>query len=192
MSWDQIPGWFAFQNTYDKMINLAKDGDTIVEIGVAFGRSLAYLANRAMASGKNVRVVGVDPWIDDWETFKCTWGGEYAGWARAQGGPFNAFMTAMKQHAPAELEYSQIWRMKSADAVKLIEDGSCAGVLIDGNHYDGGIDVDISLWNAKIRPGGILAGDDYAPQFPDVIRAVQKMPECTGYYVDGTTWVVQK
>lgn len=198
MSWEKIPGWFAFRETYDEMIESAHDGETIVEIGVAFGRSLAYLAERVISSGKRVRVVGVDPWIDDrWEfpadyptdASRPGWGGEHATWARGLGGPFSAFVASMREHAPAALEFVKVMRCRSADAAKFI--GPCRGVLIDGSHNYEDVAQDIALWSPHVVTGGILAGDDWhEAEFPGVCRAVREAFQ--RFDTKGTTWIVRK
>ncbi len=201
MSWQDIPGWFSFGRTYDRMVDRAVDGDTIVEVGVAFGRSLAYLARRVIDSGKRIRVYGVDPWIDDrWEfpadypadAPRSGWGGEHAGWARDLGGPFSAFLHSMRTHAPAELEYVKVLRCRSAEAAKMI--GPCRGVLIDGSHNYEDVAQDIALWRPHVLGGGILAGDDWHEvEFPGVVRACDEaFGGRDGYKTDGTTWLVER
>jgi hypothetical protein len=198
MSWQDIPGWFSFGHAYDAMVDAAVDGDTIVEVGVAFGRSLAYLARRVLDSGKRVRVYAVDPWIDDrWEfpvdypldAPRPSWGGEHAGWARQCGGPFSAFLACMTKHAPQELEFVRVLRCRSTDAARMI--GPCRGVLIDGNHDYEAVAQDIAIWRPHVVPGGILAGDDWSsPEFEGVVRACDEaFGGRGGYEQRGTTWL---
>lgn len=197
MSHEQIPGWSSFLAIYDEMVAKSVDGDTIVEIGVAFGRSLAYLARKVIDSDKRIRVVAVDPWQDDrWEfpsdypidAPRPGWGGEHADWARGLGGPFNAFLHCMTTHAKAELECVTVLRCKSADAHRMI--GPCSGVLIDGGHDYESVAQDIAIWLPHVRPGGILAGDDYSEHdFPGVVKAVKERFG-SQYRHFGTTWAV--
>lgn len=206
MSWEDIPGWFGFANTYDKMSEEAQDGDTIVEIGVAFGRSVAYLAGRLIQMKKRVRVIAVDPWIDDrWEfpvdypldAPRPGWGGDKADWARSKGGPFSAFISCMREFAPAELEYIKVFRGRSEEAARFV--GPCRGVLIDGNHDYAAVTQDIALWRPHIVQGGILAGDDWSEEFPGVQQAVReafadnpRLPGEEPCTVDGTTWLTRR
>lgn len=54
-------------------------------------------------------------------------------------------------------------RNLSTNAASLFEDNSLDFVYIDGNHmYDAVLD-DIKAWYPKVKPGGILAGDDVEP-----------------------------
>lgn len=199
--WSDIPGWFGFRDTYDQMVREAPDGSTLVEIGVAFGRSLAYLAEAVIASGKRIRVVGVDPWQDDrWEfpadypldAARPGWGGEHADWARSLGGPFNAFCYSMRQHSPAALERVHVLRCRSADAAKIV--GPAFGVLIDGSHNYADVVQDIALWRPHVVTGGILAGDDWhTAEFPGVVQAADEaFGGRANYEQRGTTWVWRK
>jgi cephalosporin hydroxylase len=170
----------------------------LVELGVAFGRSIAYLARKVIDSGKKrIRIWAVDPWWDDWwhvpEQYpthieRPTWGGEHSQWARDQGGPFSAFVAEMRQHAPEELERINVLRCRSADAAKIV--GPCHGVMIDANHNYEAVAQDIALWRPHVTPGGILAGDDYSENFPGVVRAVHEaFPG--GFLIRGTTWLIR-
>lgn len=194
MSWDQIPGWYGFEDTYRKAVALAQDGDTFVEVGVAFGRSVAHLSRMVIDSGKKVRIYAVDPWWDDWwhvpaqyppHLERPTWGGEFAQMGRDLGGPFSAFCHLMRTHAPEELERINVLRCKSHEAAKII--GPCRMVMIDANHNYEEVAKDIAIWRPHMLPGGIFSGDDYSvADFPGVVQAVQE--NVPGYEVQGTTW----
>jgi hypothetical protein len=55
----------------------------------------------------------------------------------------------------------EIVRARSADAASAFPDGSLDWVYVDGDHsYEGARD-DLRTYAAKVRPGGLLAGDDY-------------------------------
>jgi len=202
MSWREIPGWFGFSQTYDRFIEMAQDGDAFVEIGVAFGRSIAYLAEGLHSRGKRCQVYAVDPWIDDrWEfpadypqeAPRPGWGGEYAEMARGQGGPFSSFVRQMLTHSPTSLEYIKVLRTTSALASRMI--GPCKGVLIDGSHEYEAVAQDIAIWLPHVVPGGILAGDDYHEgDFPGVCKAVRERFGAN-YRIEGekdTTWMVRR
>lgn len=197
MSWREIPGWYAFSETYGEMVASCPEGGAITEIGVAFGRSLAHLARMVIDSKKDIKIYGVDPWMPDWwlvpESYpthleRPTWGGEHAQFGRDRGGPFNAFCHCMRVNAPEELERCMVLRCKSSDAAKMI--GRCHGVMIDGSHNYEDVVADIALWRPHMMPGGILAGDDHnLADFPGVVRACKEAFGEGGYEVSGTTWI---
>lgn len=205
MAWSDIPGWFSFSHAYDEMVEVAKDGDTIVEIGVAFGRSVAYLSRKVIDSGKDVKIIAVDPWLPRWDKHPryphlLGWGGEHAHRVKALGGPFNSFVHMMLTQAPEELERVHVIRGTSKDAWLMVDDHQCAGVLIDGSHDYDEVREDIRRWRACVKPGGILAGDDFERgEFPGVVQAVEEAfgsqlgasehGQDFGFEVKGTTWL---
>lgn len=186
--WSDIPGWFDWQWLYDEAIEQAKDGDVIVELGVAFGRSVAYLARKAIDAKKRITIYAVDPWIDDWTTpwseeTRPTWGAEHAEWARAQGGPYNAFVECMRTHAREELEFIKPIRAYSWEFALMLQKRPQL-VFIDGDHRHHAVVRDIMAFTQYTK---ILAGHDYSPEFPGVVKAVDEwFPNAEKR---GTTWV---
>lgn len=198
MSYLEIPGWSGFLATYDEAVERApEDGAVFVELGVAFGRSVAYLARKVIDSGKRIKIWAVDPWWDDWwhvpaqyppTLERPTWGGEHSQFGRTLGGPFSAFVHCMRTWAPEELERINVLRCRSSDAAKII--GPCDLVMIDADHNYEAVAQDIALWRPHMKPGGMLAGDDYhAGDFPGVVRAVREaFGDFDAFDVQGTTW----
>lgn len=172
MSWEDLPGWFDYNDLYDRVIREAANFDTFVEVGVGFGRSIAYLAQGAIKACKKSRIYGVDPFYDDWDTDHPTWGANHAQWAREMGGPYNAVVGAMREHARAELEYVNLMRCRSVQAARMFDDRSLFFVFIDGSHHYEDVTADLAAWEPKLRSGGIFAGHDHTPSFPGVLRAV--------------------
>jgi hypothetical protein len=54
-----------------------------------------------------------------------------------------------------------IHRSTSAEAAAGFEDASLDWVYVDGNHLYEYVRADLELFAPKMRPGGLLAGDDY-------------------------------
>lgn len=80
-------------------------------------------------------------------------------------------------------------RMPSVEAAKLVLDRSLDLVYIDAIHTYEACFSDIQAWIKKIRPGGILAGDDYYPEHRAVSRAVDET--FGSLRKGGRTWYVQ-
>jgi len=172
MSIHDLPGWFDYADLYNEVVAKAANFDTVVEIGVGFGKSIAHMARGAINATKKLRVFGVDPFYDDWDSDKPTWGANHAPWARAQGGPFNAVVAAMREHAREELEYINLLRCRSTQAARMFDDGSLFFVFVDGSHHYEDVKADLEAWEPKIRKGGIFAGHDHTDSFQGVLRAV--------------------
>jgi hypothetical protein len=58
-------------------------------------------------------------------------------------------------------------------------------IYLDGGHHFEEISGDIAAWRKHVRKGGILAGHDYSPQFPGVMRAVDEIGKDG---VEGAVW----
>jgi cephalosporin hydroxylase len=174
MAWSDLPGWFDYEDVYKEAVEHAPNFATMVEVGVAFGRSIAFLADEAMRVTKKLRIFGVDPWVDDWDSDKPTWGANHAEQGRELGGPFNAMTTLMHQHAPRQMEYVRLVRAPSVMAARMFDDASVFFVFIDGSHHYEDVKADLAAWEPKIAPGGIFAGHDHTDAFPDVLRAVRE------------------
>lgn len=174
MPWSDLPGWFDYEDVYKEAVEHAPNFATFVEVGVAFGRSISFLASEAIRVTKKLRVIGVDPWVDDWDSDKPTWGANHAKIGRDLGGPFNAVVTMMHGACPELLEYVRLVRMPSVQAARMFDDGSVFFCFIDGSHHYEDVKADLEAWEPKIAKGGIFAGHDHHAGFPGVVRAVEE------------------
>lgn len=71
---------------------------------------------------------------------------------------------------------SKLLRMKSQDAVTEFADNSIDVVYVDADHKFDPVLADIKAWYQKVKPGGVLCGDDYIKQGYEhfqVIEAVE-------------------
>ncbi len=193
MTWEHIRGWFSFSAIYDEAVAAAKDSDTLVEVGVAYGKSLAYLARKAIDAGCKARIIGVDPWIgEDWDYWDAS-----DALVKEHGSAFAAFEGEMAKHAPEERARVEAWRMVSTKAAMLIAIKNAKSkpplsfVWIDAVHDKAHVLEDIAAWMPLIRPGGMIGGHDHTPSFPGVEEAVREaFPG--GYEVcGGDSWLVR-
>lgn len=148
--YQDIQGWFDFEDVYREAIARTPDGGTIVEVGCWKGKSLSFLLVESMLSGKRHRIEGVDHFggsvgQDDMleEARENDLYGECVNNARRSGHP--------NWH---------ISRMSSVEAAALHADASLDFVFIDGSHNCKCVLEDIRAWLPKVKPGGVLAGHD--------------------------------
>ena len=84
-----------------------------------------------------------------------------------------------------------IIKRNSTEAAKLIADGCLDFVYIDAAHDYANVKADIEAWAEKVRPGGIVSGDDYY-EFPsgdgEVIPAVDEYVAKHGLELHTTDW----
>jgi len=122
------------------------DFKTGVEVGVATGEysEILCIANPQM------KLFGIDP-------FRPYRG--YNDYTRPV--TFSKLYENAHRRLAARLNYEFIKEF-SADALRRFEDNFLDFVYIDANHQEPFITQDITEWYKKLRPGGILAGHDYA------------------------------
>jgi hypothetical protein len=68
---------------------------------------------------------------------------------------------------------STIFRMRFDEALPLFNDESLDFIYVDGYAHDGELNGQTFRdWFPKLRRGGIISGDDYSPDWPLVVEAV--------------------
>ena len=117
-----------------------------VEVGVAAGLYSNVLAK----ANPQMKLYSIDPWLP------------YPGYKDYQK---DSTFAQLEREARERLERypnSEIIKEFSMDAVKRFEDNSLDFVYIDANHRDEFVTQDVTKWYKKVKPGGVIAGDDYA------------------------------
>jgi predicted O-methyltransferase YrrM len=193
-SYADIPGWTCseierlYREEAERLAQIFVPR-TVVEVGVAYGRSLAYLAERCTP---NVTIYGVDVWTEHM-------GGdnlprEVFARLKAHGTPEQACIAELT--AAGVIDRVKLLNI-GRDAAKMFEDDSVDMIFIDACHEYDEVLADILAWLPKVRPGGILAGHDYSfEMFPGVVKAVQKVfafgEEAREISVRGVVWRIVK
>jgi len=178
--YQNISGWFSFEPLYKQIITELQDGAHVVEIGSWKGRSTAFLAIEIINSGKNIKFDCVDTWQGSPVHQP---GGPFADTFVANGSLYEHFLENMK---PVENHYTP-FRMTSVEAAALYKDKSLDFVFIDADHEYEPVREDILAWLPKVKPGGMIAGDDYVGDWPGVIRATNELLK--PLQISGTTWI---
>lgn len=163
---ETIPGWFDFEDVYTAFVATAPAGAKFVEVGAWYGKSTAFLAVEIINSQKDITLFVVDHWRGSLEHQQ----GEFAEDAGivVQGSIFPLFKSYLARVLP---RINPI-EMDSIEASKRFADGSLDLVFLDAGHEYASIRADIEAWFPKVRSGGIIAGHDFSPSWPGVLRAV--------------------
>jgi len=82
-----------------------------------------------------------------------------------------------------------VMKLPSVKAATLVPDGSLDAVLIDALHTYHACKEDILAWIPKLRPGGLMIGDDHSEWFPGVQAAVEEIFGTAHRVLDQTWWV---
>jgi hypothetical protein len=172
---NEIPGWFAFDELYNQFVDEAKDGDTFVEVGTWFGKSTNYLVNKIKQSKKDIKFVTVDTFkgTDDEELHQNIVGA-------FNGDIFYEFI----DNTVLSNNYNKFEIIKdtSHNAANQFSNSSVDYLMLDAGHSYDDVKADINYWYNKIKPGGTISGDDYGGSyFPGVTRAVDEFfyNQCT-------------
>lgn len=125
----------------------------IVEVGVFDG-----LLSRLLADIHGVeRLFVIDPWA------------EYKRFSQERMDQVAASVISWASTKPNV----EVLRMKSSDAMSLVDDNSVDFFHTDGDHSTKGIRADIIGWLPKIRPGGLITGDNY--EYDLIANAVNEL-----------------
>lgn len=183
-----IPGWTC-SDTEELYRNFATGTHlqdlTVVEVGVAYGRSLAYLAERCSS---HTAIWGVDVWTEHM-------GGDNL--------PADVFARMQAYGSAQDACVGELTRAGVMDRVQLLNCGSLPAaamfadesvdlVFIDACHELEPCRADIKAWLPKVRPGGMLAGHDYSwNMFPGVVQAVCEAFGDRERTISGVVWKVR-
>lgn len=160
MTYQDIQGWFTWENLYKKMVDYFPNGSRFVEIGVFQGKSALYMADQIKLSGKDIDFFCIDPWDIDVSGISVA----------DQGGSwFPMFMKNAK--ALKVCGYVVPMCVRNSEAVKHLQKDGVDFVFIDAEHDYQSVQNDIQTWLPLIHKGGIIAGHDYTTN-ADTRRAV--------------------
>lgn len=195
MNWQEIDGWFDWEDWMRGQIDRIPDGGKYVEVGCFLGRSTAATAKVIQQSGKKIQLLAVDAF--DAGIFK-----NEPVLVKLVGtdGDFSAkFEQNMRDCGVLDL--ITVWKMTSIGAVMKHQRensfGTADTVFLDGDHSEDGLFEDISAWWNVLKPGGIMAGHDIRT-YQSVTDAVKKAsgPECANVpyriLMEQNIWVMQK
>jgi glycosyltransferase involved in cell wall biosynthesis len=151
---NEIPGWFAYQDLYTEVVKNAGNDDVFVEVGAWFGKSTNYLAQQIRESKKNIQFTTVDTWkgTDDEDIHQNIVGA-------FNGDIFYEFV----DNTILSDNYGSINMIKdtSRNAANNFANGSIDYIMLDAGHSYDALKDDLEVWYNKVKPGGIVSGDDY-------------------------------
>jgi hypothetical protein len=151
-----IPGWMhpADLEVMAELARKVPDDGLIVEVGSWMGQS-----TQTWCQNTRAEVIA----IDKWEWMPKEYGGPHKELVDLNGDPFEQFkrftahlhnLTIMKRPSSGGA-----WTRPLADLV-----------FIDAMHQNPWVHDDIIYWETKVKPGGVICGDDYSPVFPAIVE----------------------
>ncbi len=142
------------------------EGD-VVEIGSWQGRSTSFLARAVRESG-NGRLFAIDH-------FKGNVGKEdrYIVGRQDLSDLKTGFQSNLERLGLAD--EVELLDMPNTEAAQELGDAEIRFLFIDGDHTREGVETDISLFFPKLRDGAVVVFDDFSPEFPGLLEAVDRL-----------------
>jgi predicted O-methyltransferase YrrM len=176
--WNEIQGWFNYQDTFNFLLDKTPENGRFVECGAWLGSSTAYLCDEAIK--KNINVYVVDSWKGSQDEL-------YTNHKLAtQTDIYPIFLSNMGHRKFIPI------RKLSHEASLDFEDSSCDVVFIDMEHTYHAVKQDIQCWLPKVKAGGYIAGHDYALYALGLMQAVQESFGKDNIQSIGNCWIVKK
>jgi len=128
--------------------------------GAEIGVHLGDFAARILGVARPQKLHLIDPWLyfsDD------TYRNSLYGGDGCSPGEMERRYESVQRRFSARIASEQVTiiRQTAVEAMTTIEDGSLDFVYIDGNHQYEFVKEDLALSVRKVRPRGVIAGDDY-------------------------------
>ena len=162
--------------------HLARTGPgPVVEVGVWRGE----LSEKLLGISALTHLVMVDPWIATY--LRDAYGNWYVNGPGETQEEMEASYRLAADVATRAHGRARIIREPSVSAAAQIKDGSLAAVIIDAQHFRDQVMEDIYAWAPKLRPDGLMIGDDYSEYYPGVQAGVEAVFG-DQYKVLGQTW----
>jgi hypothetical protein len=147
----KIHGWSRFIPFYRDAVAEAKNGAVFVGVGAWKGKSAAFMGVSILNSGKDIKFTVVDTWEGSDEP-------AHHQDIDVQNGTL--YETFLKNIEPVDSVVIPL-RMESVKAAEQFEDGTIDFLLLDAAHDYENVKADLAAWWPKIKPDGVMAGDDY-------------------------------
>jgi predicted O-methyltransferase YrrM len=193
-----IPGWMpeAELKILERLARTIPAGGAMVEVGPFCGRS-SWCWSKTVEPG--VSVTCIDIWDPVEHPFSppaktgddAVVDEDFGKTSRHQGdwGTRENFdhytrrcpnITAVKGHSPDDF---RDWPLDSLDLV-----------FLDGLHHNPGFHADVTHWFWRVRPGGILCGDDCARTHPDVLWTIDDFCKALSipFTVERRIWMIRR
>jgi len=178
--YENIHGWFDFDDIYKNMVEKAKDNWHFVEVGTWYGRSATYMAVEIENSGKLIKFDCVDTWKGSEEHQNTDKN------IIEDGTIYPQFLQNIE---PVKHIINPI-KTTSIEAAKLYEDESLDFIFIDASHDYDNVKADIEAWFPKLKKHRIFAGHDY--YWAGVKKAVDELFQDKKILISKSSWMVVK
>lgn len=144
---------FDFSSFYSRMAKELPNNCRLVEVGIANGDSMLFLAQQLYSLGKDFKIYGVDSM-------------QYGQYEQMKEIYTNVIKSGLG-------EYVEIVPYPSLSAASMFNDGYFDLIFIDSSHTYPETAKEIIAWHSKCKDEGIVSGHDYNAE--EVNRSVHEV-----------------
>lgn len=143
--YNNIQGWFDFQNIYEMAVKLYPKGN-FIELGSWFGKSTCFMAELIKEQNLDINFFA----IDLFENYVVEDKGE------------NVYFKFLKNMIESDVANKVIpIKSKTQDAAVLFADKSIDFIFVDASHLYQEVFDDLTLYYPKLKDNGTIGGHDY-------------------------------
>lgn len=186
--YQQIQGWFDFEDLYNYIIDKLSNNFVFAEIGVWKGQSLSYFVVESLNQNKLGTIYAVDHWQGSPEHLSPTSPFYEPLLIDNPDGLFDHFINNIK---PIQ-DYITIIKKPSSEAAQDIPNNFLDAIFIEANHSYDAVTTDLNLWMPKLKNNGIFCGHDYS--WGSVKSAVHDFAQSNKLSINGISqrsWILQ-
>ena len=148
-----IPGWFNYSETYDVIVDRIEPNGKIIEIGSFLGRSTHYLATSLFNANKiDVQVYCIDTFEGSSEHANIKLPNDF----------YHMFRDNLRFYIGRDMVMPIQGRSDNPDILNKFEDEEIDFIMVDGAHEYEAVKSDIVNWWPKLKPNGVMFGDDFS------------------------------
>ena len=148
---NEIPGWFSYEKIYKQMVKEFPTNSTFVELGSWMGKSSNKMAELIKKSNKNIKFFTIDSFNSSSEKIRQNIINDFDG---------DLYCEFIDNTLISDNKNSfEVIKDTSENSVSLFENNSIDFMMIDSDYTS--TKHNLNLWYHKIKPNGIIAGDDY-------------------------------
>ncbi len=180
--YNNIEGYMNKQNIKPlrRAVKNVPNDYTWVELGSWAGRSAAFCMVELLNRNKQGKFFCVDTWSggaehQDHDLIKTE----------------TLYEKFLKNLNPVINNVTPI-KMLSWEAANLFDNNTVDFCYVDAAHDYESVKKDLTAWWPKIKIGGEIGGDDYSPEWPGVIQAVDSFFNKANIEIYGRCWIVKK
>lgn len=193
MKWTDIQGWCEEANDalFCWLADRIPDRGRYVEVGCWLGRATACMGTRCREALKDIEINVVDTFAGSKSEPCATIQKNVLRQDPSCREVETSFRELFADNMRATRTAAIMHEGESVEMAKHFDDNSLDAVYIDAGHTYEEVVMDLVAWIPKVKPGGVICGDDYGIDFPGVTAAVNEMFGKDKVRQQGKVWIYE-